>query len=129
MKVLNFLKGNLEMNIKLILNILSSVNGSLITGAALFNPLVGQEMALQLISVLGICQIIVSGISSNLSTQSNLIKDVANIQGDDGKPAVRINVNANAPVALASAAVDPDQPNIGAATPAARQTLLETVKG
>lgn len=116
------------MNLKLILNILSSINGGLITGAALFNPLIGQERSLQLISVLGICQIIVSAISSNLSTQSNLIKDVANIQGDDGKPAVRINVNANAPVALASAAVDPAQPNIGAISPAARQSLLETVK-
>lgn len=113
------------MNWKLLLNILTSINGGLITSAALFNPLIGQEMALQVISGLGICQVIVSAVNSNLSTQANNVKDVASIIGDDGKPALRIAVNANAPVALASAAVDSTQPNIGAATPAVRQALIE----
>lgn len=117
------------MNWKLLLNILTSVNGGLITGAALFNPLMGETLALKVISCLGIFQIIVSAVNSNLSTQANVVKDVANIQGDDGKPAIRMLINANAPVALATAAVDPAQPNIGASTPAARQTLIETVKG
>lgn len=117
------------MNWKLFLNILTSANGGLITSAALFNPIIGQDMALIVISGLGICQVIISAINSNLSTQANVVKDVANIQGDDGKPAIRMLVNANAPVALATAAVDPTQPNIGASTPAARQTLVETAKG
>lgn len=113
------------MNWKLLLNIVTSANGGLITSAALFNPLIGQDMALKVIAGLGICQVIVSSINSNLSTQANVVKDVANIQGDDGKPALRINVNANAPVAVASAAIDPAQKNIGAANPEARSALLE----
>ena len=117
------------MNIKLILNILSSINGGLITGAALMNPLIGESLALKFVSGLGICQIIVSAISSNLSTQANTIRDVSNILGDDGKPAVRINVNANATPALASVAVDPTLPNVGASSPAIREVLKETAKG
>lgn len=121
------------MNYKLILNILSSVNGGLITGAALFNPLIGQDHSLQLISVLGICQIVVSAVNSNLSTQANtvssidpgtLVKTVAALTGDDGKPAVRVNVNANAGASVAAVAVDPTQPNVGAATPDARAALI-----
>jgi hypothetical protein len=117
------------MNIKLILNILSSINGGLITGAALFNPLVGQSNSLMIISVLGICQIVVSAINSNLSTQFNTVASVAAIQGADGRPAVRINVNANATPDLAAMAVDPKQPNVGAASPDVRATLQTVAKG
>ncbi len=115
------------MNWKLFLNILSSINGGLISGAALFNPLIGQDLALKVISGLGIAQIIVSSINSQLSTQDNSIKSVASIVGTDGKPALRLNVNANAPSNVAAIAVDPAQPNVGAATPEARQALLKTV--
>ena len=59
-------RGGNVMNWKLILSILSSVNAGLITGAALFNPLVGQDVSLKIISVLGLCQIIVSAISSKI---------------------------------------------------------------
>lgn len=114
------------MNWKLFLNILSSVNGGLISGAALFNPLIGQDLALKVISGLGIAQIIVSSINSQLSTQANQVRTVASITGDDGKPAVRVSVNANAAQNIAAVAVDPAQPNVGAATPEARQTLIKT---
>jgi len=117
------------MNIKLILNILSSINGGLITGAALFNPLVGQSNSLMIISVLGICQIVVSAVNSNLSTQFNTIAGVAAIQGNDGRPAVRVNVNANAAPDLAAMAVDPKLPNVGAASPDVRSTLQAVAKG
>lgn len=108
--------------------IISGIVSSLITAGALFTSLFGETVTLKIIACLGLSNIILSSIGTALSGQGNLIKDVANFQGDDGKPAVRINVNANAPAALASAAVDPSQPNIGASTPAARQSLLETVK-
>lgn len=116
------------MNWKLFLNILSSVNGGLISGAALFNPLIGQDLALKVISGLGIAQIIVSSINSQLSTQTNNIKDVASITGNDGRPAVRVAVNANAGPNIAAMAVDPTQPNVGAATPEARQALIQTAR-
>lgn len=117
------------MNWKLFLNILSSVNGGLISGAALFNPLIGQDLALKVISGLGIAQIIVSSINSQLSTQANQVKTVASITGDDGKPAVRVSVNSNAAPNIAAVAIDPTQPNVGAATPEARQTLIKTANG
>jgi hypothetical protein len=116
------------VNIKLILNILSSINGGLITGAALFNPLVGQSNALLIISGLGICQIVVSAVNSNLSTQSNTVAGVAAILGDDGRPAVRVNVNPNAPQNLVAMAIDPAQPNVGAASPDVRATLQAVAK-
>lgn len=112
------------MNIKLILNILSSINGGLITSAALFNPLVGQSNALLIISGLGICQVIVSAINSNLSTQANTVAEVAAMPGVE-----RIAVNAQANSTLAQAAVNPDQPKVGAVSPDVRATLQNIAKG
>jgi hypothetical protein len=68
------------------------------------------------------------GLVTMLSTQSAAMKQVAAIQGDDGKPALRINVNANAPSAVAAVALDPAQPNVGAASPQIREVLKDTVK-
>jgi hypothetical protein len=110
------------MNIKLILNILSSINGGLITSAALFNPLVGQDRALIIIAGLGICQIVVGSINSNLSTQGATLREVAAMPGVD-----RITVNAQANSTLAQEAISKDQPKIGAATPDVRQALQTIV--
>lgn len=107
--------------------IVSGIIASLITAGALFTTLFGQELTLKIIAVLGLANICLNSIGAALSGQGNLIKDVAAIQGDDGKPAVKINVNANAPVALASAAIDPTLKNVGASTPEARQALIEKV--
>lgn len=111
------------MNWKLFLNILSSVNGGLISGAALFNPLIGQDLALKVISGLGIAQIIVSSINSQLSTQGNQISAVAAFPG-----VAKVLVNATATNGVAAAALDPAQPKIGAVTPEARQTLIQTAR-
>ena len=112
------------MNPKLILNILSSINGGLITGAALFNPLVGQDVSLKVISVLGICQIIVSAINSNLSTQAATVKEVAAMPGVE-----RIAVNTQANPTLAAVATDANQPKVGAVSPDARAILQNIAKG
>ncbi len=69
------------------------------------------------------------GLVTMFGGQGNMMKTVANFQGDDGQPALRINVKANAGPALAAPAVDSAQKNIGAATPEARSVLLETAKG
>jgi len=112
------------VNPKLILNILSSINGGLITGAALFNPLVGQDVSLKVISVLGICQIIVSAINSNLSTQAATVKEVAAMPGVE-----RIAVNTQANPTLAAVATDANQPKVGAVSPDARAILQNIAKG
>src|SRR5258708_2375021 len=91
--------------------IVSGIISGLITGAALLTTLFGQDLTIKIVAALGIINIMLSSVGAAVSGQANLIKDVANIQGDDGKPALKINVNANAPVALASAAIDPMQKN------------------
>lgn len=108
--------------------IISGINGGLITGAALLQTLFGQDLTLKIVASLGIIGIIINSIGTALSGQGSLVKDVANITGDDGKPAVRINVNANAGAALASAALDPALSNVGASTPEVRAVLTETVR-
>lgn len=103
--------------------------GVLATSGSQLTEILGTGIAKSVVSVAGLTNSVLAAIVAVLSGQGAILKQVAAIQGDDGKPAVRINVNANAPVALASAAVDPDQKNIGASTPEARQTLIATAKG
>lgn len=111
------------MNWKLVLSILSSINGGFITGAALFNPILGQELALKFISGLGILQIIVSSLNSNLSTQANTVKEVAAYPGVQ-----KITVNEQANSTLAAIAIDPKADKI-APTPAALEAVTKTAEG
>lgn len=104
-----------------------AVLGVLSTSGAQLTDLLGAGIGKTVVSVAGLVNSVLAAIVAVLSGQSAIIKQVAAIQGDDGKPAVRVSVNANAPVAVASVAIDPAQPNVGAATPAARQTLVEKV--
>ena len=69
------------------------------------------------------------GLVTMFSTQSAQIKQVAAMTGEDGKPAVRVSVNANAGQNLAALAIDPAQPNIGAATPVVREVLKDVANG
>jgi len=64
------------------------------------------------------------GLVTMFGGQGNMTKTVANFTGDDGEPAVRVSVKPNAGTSLAAVAVDPQQPNIGAATPDARTVLI-----
>ena len=91
--------------------------------------LFGQVWARHLLSIAVIGSGICGGLVTMFGGQGAVLRNVASIQGDDGRPALRINVNANAPRALAAAAVDPAQKNIGAANPETRTVLLETAKG
>ena len=108
------------MNYKLILNILSSVNGGLITASALFTTLIGQGLATKLIAGLGILQIVVSSINSNLSTQSNSVASVAAMPGVE-----KITVNNAATPALAALAVDSTQAKIAPSN--GNRPQLETI--
>ena len=65
------------------------------------------------------------GLVTMFGGQGNMTKTVANFTGDDGRPAVRVNVGANAGSTLAAVAIDPEQKNVGAVTPDAR-TVLES---
>lgn len=109
--------------------IISGINGGLITGAALLQTLFGQDLTIKIVAVLGIIGIIINSIGTTFSGQGSLVRDVAAMTGSDGKPAVRVNINANAGPVLASAAIDPTLNNVGAATPQDRTILTATAKG
>lgn len=68
------------------------------------------------------------GLVTMFGGQGNMTRTVANFTGDDGQPAIRVAVRANAGPTLAAVALDPEQKNVGATTPDARATLTETVK-
>lgn len=112
------------MNWKVILGTMSSINGGLITGAALLQTLIGQDLTIKVVAGLGIAQIVIGAVGGQLSTQGNLIKDVAAMPGVE-----KITVNPNANQTLAAAAVDPTQTKVGATSPDVRSTLIETAKG
>lgn len=68
------------------------------------------------------------GLVTMFGGQANMLKSAAAIKGDDGEPAVKINVKANATPSVAAVALDPAQMNVGAISPDVRNTLTETVK-
>lgn len=98
-------------------------------GSAQLTDLIGPYGTKLVIALSTLVTGFLAGLQIILGGQGQMTRDVAGIKGDDGNPALRINVNANAPAALASVAVDPAQPNIGAVTPAAREVLKDTAKG
>ncbi len=112
-----------NLNWKLILGILSSINGGLITGAALLQTLFGQDLTIKVVAVLGIAQIIVSSVQSSLSTQASLVRDVASMPG-----VTRISINEQANSTLAQVATDPAQPKVGPSTPELRGVLNTIAK-
>jgi hypothetical protein len=76
------------------------------------------------ISVASLAMSVISSVLAVLSSQGNLVKDVAAMPGVS-----RIAVNENATPVLAQLATAPDQPKVGATDPATREVLKETAKG
>lgn len=111
-----------------IIGIILAVNGALTGATAQLTDLFGPTVAKDIVSVASLGSAILGGIITSISGQASQIRNVANITGGDGKPAVRINVNANAGAALASAAIDPALANVGASTPEVRAILTETAR-
>lgn len=85
------------------LQIIGGSIGGLITAAALFNPIFGEALALKIVAGLGMLNIIINSISTALSGQAALVKDVAAMPGVE-----KITINAEANPTLAAVAVDPN---------------------
>jgi hypothetical protein len=81
--------------------IISGTVSGLITGAALFQQLFGQDVALHIVAGLGLTNIIISSVGTALSGQAQLVRDVAAMPGVE-----KITVNAQATPTLAAVAVD-----------------------
>lgn len=103
--------------------IISGINGGLITGAALLQTLFGQDLTLKIVAGLGVMGIIINSVGTALSGQGALVKDVLAMPGVD-----KIDVNGRANTTLAAIAVDPAINNI-APTVAAMDKVTATAKG
>lgn len=111
-------------------------------GTAQLTPLFGQGLTLIITSVCTLAGTIVGGWVFVLTGQQNLVNTVGDLAKSDASiqkslvrtvadmPGVeRISINAGANQALAQAAVDPQQPKVGATTSDVRQVLKETAQG
>lgn len=99
--------------------------GSGVTGAATvafgsLNSIMTPTMALIGTVCLGFVTACLSVISTVVSSTSAQIKTVTDMPGVD-----RIVVNARATNGIAAAAIDSNQPKVGASSPEVRATLLE----
>lgn len=103
--------------------IIQGTIGGLVTGAALLQTLLGQDLTIKIVAGLGILNIIVTAIATPLMGQGEAVKEVLAMPGVD-----HINVNAEANSTLAKIAVDPSLTKI-TPTPAALQQVAETAKG
>lgn len=94
---------------------------------AQLTDLFGAGVAKLIVSFSSLGSSILAGVQIILGGQGQQVRDVAAIQGADGRPAVRVAVNANAGTTLAAVALDPAQQNVGAASPDVRAQLVTTV--
>jgi hypothetical protein len=101
----------------------SGIISGMITGAAFLNPLFGETLALQIVSVFGISNIILSSVGTALSSQSSLVSDVLAMPGVE-----KITVGERANQALAQMAVDPVVDKISP-TAAAQDIVAATAVG
>jgi hypothetical protein len=102
--------------------IISGVISGLITGAALFQTLFGQDTTIKIVAVLGIANIVLSSVGTVLSgpdSPATQLKNVAALPG-----VAQIRVDASATNGVAAAAIDPAQPKIGATTPDVLAALI-----
>lgn len=103
--------------------IISGFVSSMITGAALLNPLFGETLALKIVAVLGITNLALNSVQTAVTGQAALIKDVANMAGVE-----KITVNEKANPTLASVAVDPTVDKV-APTRQDMDTVSQTARG
>lgn len=114
----------MEITAKQWFQIVSGFISSVITGAALLNPLFGEAVALKIVAVLGLMNMALNSVGAALSGQANLVKDVRSMTG-----VAKVLVNEDANQTLAAMATDPNEPKVGATTPAVREVLKDTAKG
>jgi hypothetical protein len=94
--------------------IISGIVSGLITSAALLTTLLGQNLALKVVAVLGILNVIISSVGTSISGQGATVKEVLAMPGVDN-----IDVNEKANSVLTAIAVDPNVSKISL-TPTAK---------
>jgi hypothetical protein len=98
---------------------------SILAGAsAQFTVIFGAANANTITTMCSLLAALLGGWIAVLSGQGAIVKQVAAMPGVDS-----IVVNTKASPALATLAIDPDQPKVGAAVLAERTTLMDIAKG
>lgn len=111
---------NTKQVLAIILAVLSVFSGS----TAQLTDLLGVGAAKIVISVASLAMSVISSVLAVLSSQNQIVKEVASLPGVE-----RIAVNAQANQVLAAIATDPQQPKVGATDPGTRMVLQDTAKG
>lgn len=108
---------------KQILLIVSAVLSALVAASAQLTDIFGPTTAKAIISVVSLCNTVLTSITAAISGQYNLVKDVAALPGVQ-----KIEVNEKANATLASLAIDPKQDKV-APLPAALESVTKTATG
>lgn len=110
----------LNLNGKQIIQIIGVVISVAMVSSAQLTDLIGPVWAKYIVTIAGLINMVLQGLSVNLTTQTNQIKDVAAMPGIE-----KISVNSAASSALATLAVDPQQSKV-APTPSAEAAVQKT---
>ncbi len=114
----------MNLNTKQVLAIILAVLSVLSGSTAQLTDLLGVASAKVVISVASLAMSVISSVLAVLSSQGQLVKDVATMPGVE-----RISVNTAANTTLAQLATDPNQPKVGPTDPGTRVVLTDTAKG
>lgn len=106
------------------LQIVAVVLGACIAASSLWTQLFGATTAQVVISLLGLGNTILAGVTYVLTGQAQQVREVAAMPGVE-----RVTVNTQANSTLASVATDPTQSKVGAADPNLRIKLQDIAKG
>ena len=112
----------IKLNGKQIIQIIGVIISVLMVSSAQLTDLMGPGVAKYIVTIAGLANMILQGITVALTTQSAQVKDVAAMPGVE-----KITVNASASPALATLAVDPNQNKV-APTLAAQTEVTATAK-
>lgn len=98
----------MNLNGKQIISIAIAVLGVLMISTTQLTDLFGAGVAKTIVSLSALLNTTLGSVMAVISSTSQQVKDVSNMQGVDP-----IRINANAPQALASLAINPSLNNIG----------------
>lgn len=111
-----------NINGKQIIQIIGVIISVAMVSSAQLTDLLGAPLAKTIVTVSGLANMILQGVTVALTTQSAQVKDVLAMDGVE-----KIDVNAKANATLATLAVDPAVNKISP-TPAAMQDVTATAK-
>jgi hypothetical protein len=110
----------LNLNGKQIIQIVGVIISVAMVSSAQLTDLMGPQIAKTIVTIAGLTNMILQGVTVALQTQTNQIKDVASMPGVE-----KISVNAAANSALATLAVDSSQEKV-IPTPSAEAAVQKT---